>query len=75
MFHLLPPSYIPPPPRNCAPYTQNLVGMIVPMERVYQIQKELRQDSTLRSKEAVLVKILMLIKEVFLVFVIVPHTK
>lgn len=49
--------------------------MIVPMERVYQIQKELRQDSTLRSKEAVLVKILMLIKEVFLVFVIVPHTK
>ena len=70
---MLPPSYIPAPPRNCAPYSQNLAGMIVPMQRVYEIQKELRQDSTLRAKEAVLLKVLLLIKEVLLVFISTPY--
>ena len=58
-------SFIPAPAKDSTPDQSNLATVVVSMERVYQVQGEVLQDQTLHTMEAALVKILVLIKEVF----------
>ena len=59
-------SFIPAPPKHMAPDRANLSNVVVSMERVYQVQSEVRLDRSLHTMQAALVKILVLIKEVIL---------
>ena len=58
-------SFIPAPARDSAPDRTNLATVVVSMERAYQVQGEVQLDRSLHTMEAALLKILVLIKEVF----------